>query len=580
MILVPSDQPPAFGTPDMRAQFGLDPTMLALNGGGWGSTPLAVTNARAAILARIEACPDKFYKITCHGELDAALEPIARLLGLDGIDNLVFTANTTTAVNSVLRSLKIYLRTIGVSPDERCKILYFSTGFVPVINAIKHTAKHDGFGTVVVDCDYPISEADLLQKTDDILSSNHAAGNRVVLAIYDGITSMPGVITPYKLLTRLFQRHGVITCVDGAHMVGQVHVSLSEPEFQPDFFVTLLHKWLHVPRGCAVFFVHQRFQATIGHPVVADVRPGDWRHGFHGAGTTDMSRYLSVPSALAFRAWIGGEAAIMAYNHELAVKGGRVVAKILESRVMQGPGTLEEETHGDALYGAMVNVEVPMGAKAVVEASEGADAFLAGLGNVLLEKCNAACNVFKHGETWWIRLCAREYLNEQDFRRMGELLYDALNKGIWNDKRYLKVSVEPQIDPLTLGRGRARVASGNANFSASSDASISRLSNPFSSAEAAVPRRIRSAKQCRKIGSGLLIPRRTIKNQDLSTKFSDTHFAALQTIFNLAILQSNNRVSCHEWSLTALDQIIPGNRTISGGNYGLEIETYFVPTKT
>jgi hypothetical protein len=46
-------------------------------------------------------------------------------------------------------------------------------------------------------------------------------------------------------------------------------------------------------------------------------------------------------SALSFRKWLGGEAKINAYTHNLAMKGGEKLAEILGTQVM---GNAEEIT--------------------------------------------------------------------------------------------------------------------------------------------------------------------------------------------------------------------------------------------
>ena len=45
-------------------------------------------------------------------------------------------------------------------------------------------------------------------------------------------------------------------------------------------------------------------------------------------------------AALQFRNWLGGEAKINAYCHDMAVKGGKRLAEILGTRVMDPEGDL------------------------------------------------------------------------------------------------------------------------------------------------------------------------------------------------------------------------------------------------
>ncbi len=83
-----------------------------------------------------------------------------------------------------------------------------------------------------------------------------------------------------------------------------------------------------------------------------------------GTGTLDFTPYLSIkhgkpshndaaslilrkPTALNFRKWLGGEEAINTYCHNLAVSGGKRLAEILGTRILDETGeiTLNMVTH-------------------------------------------------------------------------------------------------------------------------------------------------------------------------------------------------------------------------------------------
>lgn len=71
-----------------------------------------------------------------------------------------------------------------------------------------------------------------------------------------------------------------------------------------------------------------------------------------GNGTTDWANYLSIPAALKFRNWLGGEDAIIAYNHKLAFEGTKRMAEIM------GTDMMYPEDTGFEL--SMVNVALPL----------------------------------------------------------------------------------------------------------------------------------------------------------------------------------------------------------------------------
>lgn len=62
------------------------------------------------------------------------------------------------------------------------------------------------------------------------------------VAIFDSIVSMPGVRVPFERLTAASKELGVLSCIDGAHGVGQIDIDLGK--LDPDFFVSNCHKYV------------------------------------------------------------------------------------------------------------------------------------------------------------------------------------------------------------------------------------------------------------------------------------------------------------------------------------------------
>ena len=100
-------------------------------------------------------------------------------------------------------------------------------------------------------------------------------------------------------------------------------------------------------RGCALLYVPFRNQHTVrSFPIgymwtraeaAADGdTPTSWSDEWTVAATQDFSNWLAVPVSLDFRAnECGGEDRIQEYTHNLAVKGGQMVARILGTDVLE-----------------------------------------------------------------------------------------------------------------------------------------------------------------------------------------------------------------------------------------------------
>jgi len=58
-----------------------------------------------------------------------------------------------------------------------------------------------------------------------------------VMAIIDGIISVPGARIPWEELVKICRDNGVYSLVDGAHLIGQVPVDVQRAD--PDFLVSV-----------------------------------------------------------------------------------------------------------------------------------------------------------------------------------------------------------------------------------------------------------------------------------------------------------------------------------------------------
>ena len=92
-----------------------------------------------------------------------------------------------------------------------------------------------------LDLHWPISDDELVKQFEAKMQEiNEGKRGRVRLAIFDTVTSNPGLSIPYKRLTQKCKEHGVLSLVDGAHGVG--HIPLDLNELDADFFTSNIHK--------------------------------------------------------------------------------------------------------------------------------------------------------------------------------------------------------------------------------------------------------------------------------------------------------------------------------------------------
>lgn len=124
------------------------------------------------------------------------------------------------------------------------------------------------------------------------------------------------------------------------------------------------------------------------------------------SGTMDYSSYMTVAAALKFREDVGGEEAIMSYNHQLAIEGGNYMANVLGTEVLQAADQIAN----------MVDVRLPI--------HNPDNPTLLGnfwIDTLLTRFPQVFAPAYKHGGQWWIRISAQIYNDLDDFEELGNV---------------------------------------------------------------------------------------------------------------------------------------------------------------
>ncbi|KAI5119002.1 hypothetical protein M0805_004412 [Coniferiporia weirii] len=399
--------PPAFGHPMLRL-FAFEPSYINLNNGSYGSLPLPVLEACERISREIEANPDRYMRTTYKPLLDTVRSQLAQLIGAE-TDECVIVPNATHGVNTVLRNL-------DWSKDDvivETKVTY--PAVARTIQYISDTPPHPQHSTFVLE--FPTTASDIPERFRAHLKEIPRQSGRKVVAVIDAIISTPGALLPWKEMVSICKEEGVLSVIDAAHAIGQ-EVNINLKEAGPDFWISNCHKWLYAKRGCAILYVPKRNQHLIRTTLPTSsyyVSPADPPGGpeapnfvgqFDWTGTCDLAPHMSVKHALDFRKWLGGEEKINDYCHNLALTGGRRLAEILGTRVMDENGEFTAN---------MVNVGLPLKVDTSTEIN-------LRIRTLLSSEWNMSAQIYFHAGSWWVR-CSAQIFNEiSDFEKLGEAL--------------------------------------------------------------------------------------------------------------------------------------------------------------
>ncbi|KAI9833917.1 MAG: hypothetical protein M1819_003426 [Sarea resinae] len=430
-------KPTPFGH-EMRKHFLFDKDWTPLNHGSYGTYPRPVRDRLRAIQDQAEAAPDAYLRNDYVPLLEKSRAAMASLLNVE-ISTLVFVPNATTATNTVLRSLRF-------SPGE--KIIYFSTIYGALERTVDYITESTPAEAVKIQYAQPVNDDFLVAALRDTIRKERSEGTEPRVAIFDTISSMPGCRLPFERLTEVCREENVLSLVDGAHGVGQIPIDLGA--LQPDFFVSNCHKWLFVPRGCAIFYIPTRNQHLIrstlptshgfvplpdpSNPtpythypfMVKSAVPPPFYQAFSFVGTTDNTPFLCLPAALDFRSRVcGGEQKIMDHNIALAQQGAHLIADALGTEVMDNAAHTLTKC-------ALANIRLPLyvsGTKANQETTEAASstedaipvaaehigAVTTFLATRMMSESHTFIPVFFYDDKWFARVSGQVYLSLDDF---------------------------------------------------------------------------------------------------------------------------------------------------------------------
>ena len=251
----------------MREGFLLDPEVAYFNHGGYGACPVEVFDEYQRWQRELEHEPTQHFKRFADSTA-VAREALADFVGARVAD-LVFTPNATSALNAVIRSMRI-------RPNE--EIL---------------TTKHE-YGAILRTLGFIRANVVLVEPEEIV--GNISIRTRAVVVSH--ITSPTALVLPVAEICAAARRAGVLSIVDGAHVPG--HVPLDVSTVGADIYAGNCHKWLCAPKGAGFLWARPEHQDWIEPLVISwgfheDAGFGE-RHGWQG--TQDPAAYLTVPKAI------------------------------------------------------------------------------------------------------------------------------------------------------------------------------------------------------------------------------------------------------------------------------------------
>ena len=271
----------------MRNQFLLDEKITFLNHGSYGACPKPVFEKYQFWQRELERQPVIFQSRTVFEKLAESRQALGEYIGCDA-DDVVFTPNPSTGINTVIKSLTLEAGSEILASDHEYGAMVRAWNLV--------TAK--------VGARFIQREIPLPLTTPEAFIEHFWAGvtpkTRIIFLSH--ITSSTALIFPVAEIVSRARQRGILTIIDGAHVPGQIPLNLQA--LDPDVYVGSCNKWLCGPKGTAFLYVRKSLQSRIEPLVVSWGKDGSdpSKSAFvvdeQWAGTRDMSGFLVIPEAI------------------------------------------------------------------------------------------------------------------------------------------------------------------------------------------------------------------------------------------------------------------------------------------
>jgi selenocysteine lyase/cysteine desulfurase len=321
---------------ELRRQWLLAPDRANLNCGSVGCTPLPILRATIDHILSAEEFREPAYPWFGYEENDRLHElrdTLAAFLHVNR-DELALVRNATEANNIVVNGLDLkpgdeVLLTDQEHPGGRCPWEMKAARYGVKLNTVALPKP-------------PATAEEIVERFQNALTP------RTRVVFFSHITTVTGVILPAKEICAMARSRGVLTQVDGAHVIGQIPLNIQD--IGCDFYGTSPHKWLMAPKGTGVLYIRdERLKDLWVNIATANWNNYDMKaYRFSWFGTSNLSVMVGLKAALDFHQQLGPDV-VYARIHELASQ--------VRERVARHPELLITNASADRFYGGLVTFE-------------------------------------------------------------------------------------------------------------------------------------------------------------------------------------------------------------------------------
>src|SRR5712672_3244617 len=241
---------------ELRKQFVIPADEVYLNNGTVGSSPMPVLKAIIDCYQSAEQLAQsnpEDYPIWGYAAWNEFRDPLAAFVGCNR-DEIALVRNATEA-NSYIAN--------GVDLKAGDEVLMTDQEHPGGEHPWNLRAKRYGIVVKKITLPKPVPNA-----AAALNLMNDAITPRTRVLFFSHITTVTGVVLPAKELCALARSKGILSAVDGAHVVGMMRLNVRE--LGCDMYTSSPHKWLQAPKGTGFLYVRDEVIDRLWNTIVTE----------------------------------------------------------------------------------------------------------------------------------------------------------------------------------------------------------------------------------------------------------------------------------------------------------------------
>jgi isopenicillin-N epimerase len=239
---------------EWRKQFLIPADEVYLNNGTVGSCPMPVLRAvfdGYNDTEKMAQSDPEDYPIWGYGAWNEFRDPLAEFVGCTR-DELALVRNATEANSYIANGL-------DMKPGD--EVLMTDQEHPGGEHPWNLRAKRYGIVVKKITLPKPVPNA-----AAALNLINDAITPRTRVLFFSHITTVTGVVLPAKELCALARSKGILSAVDGAHVVGMMRLNVRE--LGCDMYTSSPHKWLQAPKGTGFLYVRDEVIDRLWNTIV------------------------------------------------------------------------------------------------------------------------------------------------------------------------------------------------------------------------------------------------------------------------------------------------------------------------